>query len=156
MTLLLFYSDDQGRNWHQIDKVGPEAQNFVFRAPADGLYYFRSAAINLQDKQDPENIFEGPPQQKILIDTRKPEQENWREIIPEAKDTLEAANLVADHFIADYLQDAKTAVKVYTMDGKHVRDVQLPGIGTASGFGGKRKDTETFYSFSSFTTPPGG
>jgi prolyl oligopeptidase len=98
--------------------------------------------------------WKAPKGQVIAIDTRKPDPKDWKTIIPEAKDALQAANLVADHFIADYLQDAKTAVKVYTMDGKHVRDVQLPGIGTASGFGGKRKDTETFYSFSSFTTPP--
>ena len=45
-------------------------------------------------------------------------------------------------------------MKVFDLDGKLVRDVELPGIGTASGFGGKRTDTETFYSFSSFATPP--
>ena len=45
-------------------------------------------------------------------------------------------------------------VKVYELDGKFVRDVELPGIGTAGGFGGKRDDTETFYTFTSFATPP--
>ena len=43
---------------------------------------------------------------------------------------------------------------MFDLDGKFVRDVDLPGIGTAGGFGGKRTDTETFYTFSSFTTPP--
>jgi prolyl oligopeptidase len=98
--------------------------------------------------------WKAPKGQVIAIDTRKPEPKDWKTVIPESKDTLEGASLVGDHFIAEYLQDAKTAVKVYAMDGTHVRDVKLPGIGTASGFGGKRKDAETFYSFSSFTTPP--
>ena len=55
--------------------------------------------------------------------------------------------------MASYLKDARTVVKVFERDGKFVRDVKFPGIGTASGFGGKREDTETFYSFTSFTTP---
>ena len=45
-------------------------------------------------------------------------------------------------------------MKLFTPDGKFIREVELPGIGTAGGFGGKRTDTETFYSFSSFATPP--
>ena len=58
-----------------------------------------------------------------------------------------------------YLHDASTQVKLFSLDGKFVQDVQLPGIGTAAGFAGKRRhgkrtDTETFYSFSSIATPP--
>ena len=98
--------------------------------------------------------WKAPKGQLVAIDTRKPEKKDWKTIIPESKDTLEGVNLVGDRFICEYLQDAKTAVKVYAMDGTHERDVKLPGIGTASGFGGERKDKETFYSFSSFATPP--
>src|SRR6185436_5566754 len=56
-------------------------------------------------------------------------------------------------FICLYLRDAKTYVKVHEVDGKFVREVAFPGIGTATGFGGKRTDTETFYTFNSFATP---
>jgi prolyl oligopeptidase len=56
--------------------------------------------------------------------------------------------------VLTYLKDARTQVKMHELDGKFIREVQFPGIGTASGFGGKRTDTETFYSFSSFATPP--
>lgn len=90
----------------------------------------------------------------IAIDTRKPERENWKEILPESKDTLQSVSLVGNLFIATYLEDAKTAVRVYTMSGEHVRDIAMPGIGSARGFGGKRTDTDTFFSFMSFTTPP--
>ena len=90
----------------------------------------------------------------ITIDIRKPDPKNWQTIIPESKDTLQSANLVGNQLICEYLQDAKTVVKRYTPKGEFVGDIPLPGIGTASGFGGKRTDTETFYTFSSFTTPP--
>jgi prolyl oligopeptidase len=98
--------------------------------------------------------FAAPRGRLIAIDTHKPEKTSWKEIIPQAKDNLREVNLVGNRFIADYLKDAQSQVKVFALDGKPVRDVDLPGIGTASGFGGKRKDTETFYTFSSFTTPP--
>jgi prolyl oligopeptidase len=78
----------------------------------------------------------------------------WKEIIPQAADTLTAVSWVGNRLICEYLHDAQSLVKVYTPDGKFVRDVKLPGIGTAAGFQGKRTDTETFYTFMSFATPP--
>lgn len=98
--------------------------------------------------------YNAPKYQIIAIDIRNPEPKNWRTIVPEAKEPLESVDLVGNVFICSYLQDARTQVKVYDMDGKFVRDVALPGIGTAGGFHGKRTDTETFYTFSSFATPP--
>ena len=76
-----------------------------------------------------------------------------REIIPEAAETLDGVSLVGGKLIADYLKDAYTQVKVFALDGTLESEVQLPGIGSAGGFGGKRAQTETFYSFTSFTTP---
>jgi prolyl oligopeptidase len=90
----------------------------------------------------------------IAINIRKPDQKNWKEIIPQAANTLRNVGLVGNLLVASYLKDAKTQVKMYKPDGAFVREVQFPGIGSASGFGGKRTDTETFYSFSSFATPP--
>jgi prolyl oligopeptidase len=90
----------------------------------------------------------------VAIDTRRPEPEHWVDVIPEAADTLESVDAVADHFLVSYLKDAHTVVRVFDLKGRHARDVDLPGLGTASGFHGKRKDKETFYAFNSFTTPP--
>ncbi len=96
----------------------------------------------------------GAPRGKVVaIDVRKPEPEHWVEVIPQAAETLEAVDVVADHFLVLYLKDAHTQVRVLDLKGKHVRDVAFPGLGTASGFHGKRKDRETFYSFVSFTAP---
>ncbi len=94
-----------------------------------------------------------PKNQVIQIDTQNPDPENWREIIPEAAETLDGVSLVGGKLIADYLKDAYTQVKVFALDGTLESEVQLPGIGSAGGFGGKRAQTETFYSFTSFTTP---
>jgi prolyl oligopeptidase len=89
----------------------------------------------------------------IAIDTRHPERANWREIIPEAKETLRGANVVNQQFLLHYLKDAQSLVRVFDLEGRPVREIELPGIGTASGFGGKRGDTETFFSFTSFRRP---
>jgi prolyl oligopeptidase len=97
--------------------------------------------------------FAAPRYQIIAIDSRKPNKKDWKTIVPEAKETLESCDLVGNVFICSYLRDARTQVKVHGMDGAFIRDVQLPGIGTAAGFNGKRTDTETFYTFSSFATP---
>ncbi len=60
---------------------------------------------------------------------------------------------MGDHFIASYLKDAHRLVKLYSLDGRFVRELTLPGIGEAFGFTGRRKDSETFYAYTSYTTP---
>ena len=89
----------------------------------------------------------------IAIDTRNPDRKNWKEVIPQAAETLQGVSVINNSLVASYLKDAHTRVKIYGLDGKFLRDVDLPGIGTAFGFGGEREDKETFYSFSGFTTP---
>ncbi|HEX6260416.1 MAG TPA: hypothetical protein VFZ51_07155, partial [Woeseiaceae bacterium] len=76
-----------------------------------------------------------------------------REIVPAVTDTMQSVSLVNQQLIATYLKDALTKVRVFSLEGEPVRDVDLPGPGTASGFDGEQDDTETFYSFSSYTTP---
>ena len=137
----VFYKDLTAPDSKPVALIDHFRNKFFFIDNDGPVFFFRTE-------------WQAPKGQVIAIDTSKPDEKDWKTVIPESKDTLESANIVADHFIADYLQDAKTAVKVYTMAGKHVRDVKLPGIGTAAGFGGKRTDAETFYSFSSFATPP--
>jgi prolyl oligopeptidase len=94
-----------------------------------------------------------PRSRIVAIDLRQPQEANWKEIIPAAADNLLGANLVGGQLFATYLKDAKTQVKVFDPSGKFLREIQLPGICSASGFGGKQIDQETFYSVSSFATP---
>ncbi len=96
---------------------------------------------------------DAPRGRVIAIDIRNPERENWKEIIPQAAETLRGVNAVNDTFVATYLKDAHTQIKMFDLSGKFVRDVKLPCLGSAGGFGGKRADTETFYLFTSFSYP---
>lgn len=97
---------------------------------------------------------DAPRRRVIAINLDQPERQHWRELISQTEETLAAASLVGNMLVASYLQDAKTQVKVHRLDGRLVRQVEQPGIGSAVGFGGRRTDTETFYLFSSFATPP--
>ncbi|MGF1567544.1 MAG: prolyl oligopeptidase family protein [Nodosilinea sp.] len=96
---------------------------------------------------------EAPKGRLIAIDITQPDRHHWQEVIPESDDTLEGVSLLNHQFVADYLKHAYTSIRIYSLDGTLVRDVDLPGIGSAGGFDGKRDDTETFYSFTSFTVP---
>jgi prolyl oligopeptidase len=98
---------------------------------------------------------DAPKKRIVAIDITKPEKENWKTLIPEGSDVLKGVKLLnTNYFVVQYLKDAYTQVRIYDLKGQFVRDVALPGIGTAGGFGGKRHHTETFYSYASFTTPP--
>jgi prolyl oligopeptidase len=90
----------------------------------------------------------------VAVDLRKPEKKNFKEIIPQAEEPLREVSYVGGSFVAAYLKDVTTQIKIFSPEGKFVRTVELPGIGTAAGFHGKRANTETFYAFSSYTTPP--
>ncbi len=79
----------------------------------------------------------------------------WTVLIPEAKgrDVLESVSLVGGRFIATWMRDAHSAVTFHGLDGSKQGDLALPALGTVGGFGGRREDTETFYTFGSFTYP---
>ncbi|HMC09837.1 MAG TPA: prolyl oligopeptidase family serine peptidase [Pirellulaceae bacterium] len=94
-----------------------------------------------------------PLRRLIAIDTRRPGRGDWKELIPESKDTLEGASAIGNHFVLQYLKDACSAIRIFDLAGKHVRDVALPDLGSASGFSGRRDDGETFYTFTSYTRP---
>jgi len=96
---------------------------------------------------------DAPLRRVIEIDIRDPERSNWRTIIPEGDSALTSASVVGRRIVAEYLVDAKSQVMVFDTEGNKVRDVALPGIGSASGFGGDLDDPETFFAFSGFTTP---
>ncbi len=94
-----------------------------------------------------------PRSRVVAIDTRKPDAANWKQIIAEAPETLVGVNIVNNQIVAEYLADARSMVRVVDRKGKLVREIKLPGIGSVSGFSGKRSDNETFYSFTGFTNP---
>jgi len=96
---------------------------------------------------------DAPLRRIVAIDTRRPEREQWRELVPQAEHVIQGVGVVGDRFLVAYLKDAATQVRVFDLAGRWERDLPLPAIGQASGFGGRRKDVETFYQFTNFTTP---
>ncbi|MBB3060455.1 prolyl oligopeptidase family serine peptidase [Microbulbifer rhizosphaerae] len=90
----------------------------------------------------------------IAIDLDKPQRKHWRDLVPERENALQEASLIGGRFVLHYLQDAKSKVVVTDTDGKQQYELKLPGLGSVSGFYGEPDETETFYSFSSFITPP--
>lgn len=97
--------------------------------------------------------FEAPRRRIVSFDVRKG-LASLRELVPQQAEVLEGAGMVGDFIFAQYLKDVRPLVRMLSPDGGLVRDVELPGIGSAGGFSGRRRDTETFYSFASFNQPP--
>ncbi|MBC8053050.1 MAG: S9 family peptidase [Sphingobacteriaceae bacterium] len=93
------------------------------------------------------------PNNKIVtVDASKPDPENWKDLIKETENVLNAGTAGGKLF-TNYLKDATSLVMQYSMEGKLERTIALPGVGTASGFGGKKDEKELYYSFTSYVYP---
>ncbi|MDC6404312.1 MULTISPECIES: prolyl oligopeptidase family serine peptidase [Maribacter] len=93
------------------------------------------------------------PNQKIVtVDAKNPSPENWEDFIPETENVL-SPNTGGGYFFAEYMVDAISKVFQYDYEGNLVREVQLPGVGSASGFGGKKDEKEFYFSFTNYNTP---
>ncbi|MEL7002335.1 MAG: prolyl oligopeptidase family serine peptidase [Bacteroidota bacterium] len=97
--------------------------------------------------------FEAPNYRLVAMDINNPTVEGWVDVIPETENVL-SASAAGGYIFANYLEDAKTVVKQFSYEGELVRNVELPGIGSAYGFGGKEDEKELYYTFTSFTYPP--
>ncbi len=136
----VFYAELQDKTWNVTELIkGYHAQyNFIFN---DGyVFYF------FTDNDAPRG-------RVIAIDIRKPHPGQWKEIIPQEKATLRGVSEVGGRLVASYLKDAHSEIKVFDHDGSFVRTVDLPGLGSAYGFGGKHDNPETFFLYTSFTDP---
>jgi prolyl oligopeptidase len=136
----VFFKDLQDKDAKVVELISELEAAYNFIGNDGSLFWFRTD-------------LNAPRGRIIAIDTHNPDRKNWKELVPQATETLEGVSLVGDHFIASYLKDARTQIKLFDLSGKFAREIELPSIGTATGFGGKRKDTETFYAFTSFTSP---
>jgi prolyl oligopeptidase len=175
---VLIYKDDDHPEWGFSPTVTEDGKYLVltvwkgtddrYRVMYRNLDEPDSKVVELIDNFDNEYTYIGnegsvfyfksdvdAPKKCILaIDIANPDRENWKVVIPEADEAMESAGMVGNYVIVQYLKDAKTQVKLFDLEGKFVREVNFPGIGSAEGFSGLRKHDETFYSFSSFNRPP--
>ena len=137
---LVFYKDLTDPSAAVVELISTFDAEYSFLDNEGTIFWFRTD-------------LNAPKGRLIAIDIAQPDRAHWQEIIPEAEETLESVSLLNHQFVVDYLKDAYTTIKIFDLQGSFVRQVDLPGIGSAGGFNGKRADTETFYSFTSFTTP---
>jgi prolyl oligopeptidase len=96
--------------------------------------------------------FNAPNKRLATFDLNNSKQENWQDFIAETENVL-SVSTGAGYIFADYMKDAVSQIKQYDYEGKLVREIELPGIGSAGGFGGKKEDTELYYSFTNYVTP---
>ncbi|MBD2504928.1 prolyl oligopeptidase family serine peptidase [Anabaena azotica] len=137
---LVFYKDLTQPNAEVVELISQFEANYSFIEHDETVFYFRTD-------------LDAPRGRVIAIDIARPDKEAWREVIPQNQATLESVNFLNNQLICDYLQDAHSQIKIFDLNGTFIQDVELPGLGSVNGFDGKRYDTETFYSFTSFTTP---
>ena len=97
----------------------------------------------------------GAPNQRLVsINPAMSNQANWKTIIPEnADDVLQGVQILGNKLVANYLHNAASQVKIFSLDGKFEREITLPTVGTVGGISGKREENTAFYSFTSFTYP---
>ncbi len=137
---LIFYQDLQHPDSEVVELISEFEASYGFIGNEGSRFWLKTD-------------LDAPRRRLIEIDINCPERENWQEIIPQATETLNSVSLLNNQFVVNYLQDAQTKIKIFALDGSLVREVELPGICSAGGFRGKRDDRDTFYGFTSFTTP---
>ena len=95
---------------------------------------------------------EAPNRKIVTVDAANPTPENWKDFIPETENVL-SPSTGGGYFFTEYMVDAISKVKQYDYDGQLIRDVELPGIGSAGGFGAKKEEDVLYYSFTNYVTP---
>lgn len=135
---------------YYIDLASPEAKPVTLLPGFDADYrYIANEGTRFWFFTD----FEAPRGRIISLELAAPEKANWKTVIAQAPETLLGADTVNHRLAASYMKDACSQIKIFDMEGRFIREVTLPGIGTVGGFGGKKEYRETFYSFTSQTTP---
>ncbi|WP_392535822.1 prolyl oligopeptidase family protein [Nostoc sp. C117] len=137
---LVFYKDLTNPNAEVLELINQFEADYSLIDNDNSVFYFRTD-------------LNAPRGRLIAIDTKQPARENWQEIIAQSAETLESVGILNNQFVVDYLKDAHSQIKIFDLKGEFIHEVELPGLGSVGGFGGKRYDTETFYSFTSFTIP---
>ncbi|WP_430614940.1 prolyl oligopeptidase family serine peptidase [Flavobacterium sp. JP2137] len=98
-----------------------------------------------------ETDWKAPNTRVVTVDAANPKPENWVDFIPETKNVLSPSK-GGGYFFAHYMKDAVSLVNQYDYDGKLIREINLPGVGTASGFSGKKDDKTLYFSFTNYIT----
>jgi prolyl oligopeptidase len=136
----IFYRDLRDPKAETVELLDQADASYDFLGNVGDTFYFST------DK-------DAPRQRIISVSLDRPEEANWREVVPEREEALSSSSIVGNRLFLTYLKDAHSEVRVYALDGTRERVLDLPGLGSAVGFGGDMKDRQTFYSFVGFTSP---
>ncbi|MGA9639625.1 prolyl oligopeptidase family serine peptidase [Flavobacterium sp.] len=98
-----------------------------------------------------ETDFQAPNKRIVTVDFQNPTVKNWKNFISENQNVLNIST-AGGYFFAHYMQDAVSVVAQYDTKGQKLRTIQLPDLGTASGFSGKKKEKILYYTFTNYTT----
>lgn len=131
-----------------------DASQKEFALLVKGFDYDPDVIENVGDKLLLRTNQDAPNFKVVLIDPKNPAKENWKLVIPEQKEVLLGVGTAGGKMFANYLKDASTRIVQYDLTGKLERNIELPGIGTAGGFGGKMEDKILFYTYTSYVAPP--
>lgn len=95
---------------------------------------------------------DAPNKRLVKADAKQPNPEHWVDVIPETENVL-TLNTGSGYFFAEYMIDALSKVYQYDYKGELVREIDLPGLGSVGGFGGKLSDEVLYYTFTNYNTP---
>jgi len=149
----LLISKSEGTSGNALDFKDLSKKNNGFVSLMDSYKYEFNPVENIGDDLFVLTNYKAPKYRLVRINTTKPEETNWVDIIPEKKDVLESVRLIAGKLVVNYMTDAHNKTEVYSYDGVLDHEIQLPGIGTVSAFSGKKEETIAYYSYTSFNTP---
>ncbi len=150
----MFLNISEGTHGNELYYKELANNDMDFEPLFQGFAFDSSVIDNIQDKLLVYTNTDAPNYQVILMDPKKPDKENWQIIIPEQQEVLNSASTAGESLFCTFLKDATTHVFQYDLKGNLLKEIQLPALGTARGFNGKREDKILFYTFTSFTSPP--
>ena len=149
----LLVSKSQGTHGNALDFKDLSKKNSGFIKLMESYEFEFNPVENIGDDLFVLTNYKAPKYRLIKINTNKPAESDWVDVIPEKKDVLESVRLISGKLVVNYMTDARTKVEVYSYDGVLDHEVQLPGIGSVSAFSGKKDEAIAFFSFTSFNTP---
>lgn len=120
---------------------------------ADGFDYEYSIVDHIGNRLLMKTNEDAPKSKLVLVDLKNPAKENWQPFIDEKEEVLQGVSIVGNHVFTEYLKDASSVAYFFDLKGNFVREMELPTVGTLSGFSGKPNENTAFYGFTSFTFP---
>jgi len=155
LLLYVSHGTDRRNGLHYIDLQDPVAP--VVNGPVVRLLDDFDASYSVVGNDGPvlyvRTDLDAPRGRLIAIDLREPARDRWRTIIPEGKDVLEAVRLIGNRFVAVFLQDAQSRLRVFSRTGEPLGEIALPTLGSVGQISGRPESPEMFYTFTSFLYP---